>query len=128
MRCEQILSRQTPSADLRCEIKVDGKERRNRAQLTELLGDETSSVKFPNADLGSALTIIGKQYLTPLQLAGLLGISPRTLARWHAIGTGPPRSKVGRLILYDLAKLPAWLESQQIEPAPIQHSPRRTIR
>jgi|GEM_PF-2136357 len=112
MRREQIHSAESPSADAHCETEVDCKECLTPAQLATLLAEGTHSVRNPNADLGHALTIAGKQYLTPLQLARLLGISPRTLARWHAIGTGPPRSKVGRLILYDLTKLPGWLENQ----------------
>jgi hypothetical protein len=38
------------------------------------------------------------------RLASLLGVSSRTLSRWDRAGTGPPKIKIGRKILYDLKK------------------------
>jgi hypothetical protein len=40
----------------------------------------------------------------------------RTLGRWDAARIGPPRIKVGKLVLFDLAKLPAWLASRETQP------------
>ncbi len=50
-------------------------------------------------------------YLRPPQLAERLGVSLRTLNRWHAERTGPPRITRGRLVLYRLEALHQWLES-----------------
>jgi hypothetical protein len=52
-------------------------------------------------------------YLTPQQLAVQLGICERTLARWYAGRTGPPRSVVGRKILYKTASVTAWLAKHE---------------
>ena len=52
-------------------------------------------------------------YLTPPQLAAQLGICQRTLARWHQDRTGPPRSVVGRRILYRTESVTAWLAKRE---------------
>ncbi|HEV2562264.1 MAG TPA: helix-turn-helix domain-containing protein [Rhizomicrobium sp.] len=56
------------------------------------------------------------RYLTPKQLAATLHISPRTLLRWDAQRTGPPRIKIGKLVLYDMEKLPDWLARFETKP------------
>jgi hypothetical protein len=52
-------------------------------------------------------------YLTPPELAAQLGVCPRTLARWHRDRTGPPRSVVGRRILYRAESVTAWLAKRE---------------
>ena len=59
------------------------------------------------------IEIAGKRYVTPERLAQLLGCSSRTVARWDAERIGPPRIKVGKTVLYDLEKLPAWLAGME---------------
>ena len=62
---------------------------------------------------GGEIEIAGKRYVTPERLAQLLGCSPRTVARWDAERIGPPRIKVGKTVLYDLERLPAWLAGKE---------------
>ena len=51
--------------------------------------------------------------------AKLLGISPRTIDRWHTYRTGPPRiSAGGRLVRYRLEAIVHWLQSHEV------HGPR----
>ena len=52
-------------------------------------------------------------FWTPEQLAQQLGISVRTLLRWHAMREGPPRVTQGRLVLYRIAAVQAWLASRE---------------
>jgi hypothetical protein len=59
--------------------------------------------------------IAGRQYASQLRLATMLGIATRTLTRWDAGRIGPPKIKVGKTILYDLAKLPDWLAAHETE-------------
>jgi hypothetical protein len=47
------------------------------------------------------------------QLATELGVSGRTLSRWQALRRGPPRVCVGRMILYDVEAVRAWLRSKE---------------
>ena len=64
-------------------------------------------------------------YLSPVQLAGQLGISVRTLSRWHIQRIGPKRCTVGKLILYRIDAVRAWLESREAEcpqPSGIRHA------
>lgn len=52
-------------------------------------------------------------YVGPDELCRQLGKTSRTLARWHERGIGPPRVRVGRLILYKVEDLRAWLEGHK---------------
>lgn len=68
-----------------------------------------------------------RKYLKPEQLAAKLNISTRTLLRWDAHRVGPPRCRIGKLVLYDIEKLPEWLERFETQPvrASAEHGPRR---
>ena len=57
------------------------------------------------------------EYITPEALAAELQISTRTLDRWHSMREGPPRTKLGKRILYRRESFSAWLLSQEIEAA-----------
>ena len=63
-----------------------------------------------NVELG------GHRYVRQKQLAGILGVSPRTLARWGARGFGPPKITIGKTVLFDVAKLPEWLAARESSP------------
>jgi hypothetical protein len=56
------------------------------------------------------------EYVTPDQLAQHLGMSVRTLSRWHARRIGPPRCSVGKLILYRVTAVRAWLAESEAIP------------
>jgi hypothetical protein len=49
------------------------------------------------------------EFLTKEELATELGRNPRTLDRWAALGFGPPRTHVGRHVLYRRASVQRWL-------------------
>jgi len=74
----------------------------------------------PNNGAEDEIEIGGHRYLSPHGLARVLGISVRTLNRWQVRRIGPAVSKVGRLILYDLEKVPEWLASQETAPVRAQ--------
>ena len=52
-------------------------------------------------------------YLTKQELAADLRRNPRTLDRWAALGMGPPRTRVGRKVLYRRASVQKWLADQE---------------
>lgn len=52
-------------------------------------------------------------YLTRGQLAEALGRSTRTLDRWQVQKVGPPRLKIGKLIIYSRERVQRWLEQQE---------------
>lgn len=54
--------------------------------------------------------------LTATEVADLLGVSERTLNRWHALRVGPPRCKLGRKVLYRRAALEEWLAANEVLP------------
>ena len=53
---------------------------------------------------------------TPKVLAAYLGVSERTLNRWHALRVGPPRITVGRTILYRSDAFEKWLVEHETSP------------
>ena len=75
------------------------------------------------AAAGGEIEIAGHRYATKPRLAAALGLSERTLDRWEARRIGPPKIKVGRLVLYDLARVPEWLAS--LERHPVRTASRR---
>ena len=65
----------------------------------------------------------GHRYANKARLASILDVSQRTLDRWEARRIGPPKIKIGRLVLYDLASVPEWLAS--LESRPVRVASRR---
>jgi hypothetical protein len=61
----------------------------------------------------SCLEPILSEFLTKEELAAELRRNPRTLDRWHVLGQGPPRTHVGRQVLYRRASVERWLAAQE---------------
>jgi hypothetical protein len=53
------------------------------------------------------------EFLAKEELAAELRRNPRTLDRWDALGVGPPRTHVGRQVLYRRASVERWLAAQE---------------
>ncbi len=60
-----------------------------------------------------ALSIL-EGYVRREELAAELQKSVRTLDRWDVRRVGPPRTIVGRLILYNVDSVREWLSSQEV--------------
>jgi hypothetical protein len=54
-----------------------------------------------------------EDFLTKEELAAELRRNPRTLDRWEVLGIGPPRTVIGRTILYRRASTQRWLAAQE---------------
>ncbi len=52
-------------------------------------------------------------FLTKEELASELRRNPRTLDRWEVLGMGPPRTLVGRKVLYRRTSVQKWLAAQE---------------
>ena len=50
-------------------------------------------------------------YLTRGELAAQLNVTKRTVDRWHAMGTGPPRVVIGRTPYYRVDAARQWVVS-----------------
>jgi len=61
----------------------------------------------------SNLEPILSEFLTKAELATELRRNPRTIDRWDVLGTGPPRTRVGRKVLYRRASVMRWLAAQE---------------
>lgn len=55
-------------------------------------------------------------HLSAWEVADALGVSCRTLSRWHALRVGPPRCKVGRTVLYRKDAVEKWLAKHETQP------------
>jgi hypothetical protein len=53
------------------------------------------------------------EFWTKEGLAAELGLNPRTLDRWEVLGMGPPRTLIGRKILYQRVSVQKWLSAQE---------------
>lgn len=53
------------------------------------------------------------EFLTKEELAEQLERNPRTLDRWAVLGMGPPRTHVGRKVLYRRSSVQKWLFAQE---------------
>jgi hypothetical protein len=65
---------------------------------------------------GGEIEIAGRRYARANRLAAVLGVTERTLSRWHAKRIGPPKITIGKTVLFDLGKLPDWLASREAQP------------
>ncbi|WP_421998077.1 helix-turn-helix transcriptional regulator [Roseovarius confluentis] len=50
------------------------------------------------------------------ETAKFLGVSNRTLDRWHALRKGPARISAGRRVLYRMSAVSSWLSANEVEP------------
>jgi hypothetical protein len=81
---------------------------------TTIGAPEAASVRLDPLLFDDSLTL--GEYVTPDQLAQHLGVSVRTLSRWHARRIGPPRCSVGKLILYRIAAVRGWMAEREFGP------------
>ncbi len=82
---------------------------------------ELENPEAKQCDPASAI-LVG--YLTPKDLAQALGVSERTIARWHHFREGPPRVEIGRKVYYRLESVSAWVASCE-RPEPRSGRARR---
>ena len=54
--------------------------------------------------------------LSKKDAACLLGVSERTLDRWHAFRVGPARITAGRRVLYRIEAVTDWLRANETAP------------
>ena len=62
------------------------------------------------ADAGDEIIIDGRRLFGEHRVAEMLGCSPRTLQRWRTEGKGPPSTKIGRKVFYELNDLQEWID------------------
>lgn len=60
------------------------------------------------------------RHLSEAQAAPRAGLAPSTFAKMRSRGEGPPYLKVGRMVLYPVDELDAWIQSrvQRCSPTP----------
>jgi predicted DNA-binding transcriptional regulator AlpA len=78
-----------------------------------------SAPTFQSQDTHIALPLLDG-YLRREELAKQFGLSPRTIDRWEALRIGPPRTSVGRTILYSVQSVREWLLSREKQAVPVK--------
>lgn len=58
------------------------------------------------------------EFVTRDELAKILGISPRTIARYSTVPNGLPSLVIGGRVRYRLSSVSKWLESREKHPNP----------
>src|SRR5215472_18956765 len=53
------------------------------------------------------------RWLKTTAAAGYANVSPSTMEKLRLTGRGPVYSKLGRLVVYDIAELDRWIEGRQ---------------
>lgn len=53
-----------------------------------------------------------RAYLRHKEAAEYLRVSPALLAKQVRLGTGPPRRRIGRIVLYAVADLKTWMDAK----------------
>jgi len=69
--------------------------------------------KQPAQTIGA---IVGEDFFSEDQLCKELGLTQRTLRRWHQLRVGPPRTRVGRRIFYRKTAVVQWLVNREQQP------------
>ena len=54
-----------------------------------------------------------EDYMTTTECAAELGVDKRTLERWHRLREAPPRTKIGKKVLYRREAVADWLRSRE---------------
>ena len=75
-----------------------------------------TKVNFMAAEGAEIAEAKGKGQTQPIGSDPELGVSVRTLHRWHGLRCGPPRITVGHTILYNVAAVRRWLQDHEVEP------------
>lgn len=79
--------------------------------------------QLPDDD--ACVKIAGRTYATMNGLAQMLGVTPRTLSRWDERRIGPPKIKIGKMVLFEIEKIPAWLETHEREAVAVRSTSHR---
>ena len=66
------------------------------------------------AAAGDEIVIDDRHLLGQRRVAEMLGYNPRTLQRWRTEGKGPPSTKIGRKVYYELNDLQEWIDRGKI--------------
>jgi predicted DNA-binding transcriptional regulator AlpA len=61
--------------------------------------------------------VLGGEYLTRPELAAELGVSERTIWRRDNARVGPPRTALGRRVVYRREGVTQWLRGREVEQA-----------
>jgi hypothetical protein len=59
--------------------------------------------------------VLAGEYLTRAELAAELDNSERTIIRWDNAGVGPPRTVLGRRVLYRREGVMQWLRDREVK-------------
>ena len=62
------------------------------------------------AGAGDEINIDGRRFVSERRVAEMLGCSVRTLQRERKKGKGPPSTKIGRRVYYELNDLQEWID------------------
>jgi hypothetical protein len=75
--------------------------------------DRASLTVLPDVIAAREQGFFMSEFMDENALATRLGVTCRTLRRWHVMRIGPPRTTCGRKILYKISSVMDWLVSRE---------------
>jgi hypothetical protein len=109
-------------------LKFDKYHPHERVPTSTVVTSATDLLTTPSSSSPVSPVLAG--LLEPKQLAAELGLSARTLSRWHVLRQGPARIRVGRKIFYEIIVVREWLTAHR-EPVvrpPVSRPSRDKLR
>jgi predicted DNA-binding transcriptional regulator AlpA len=73
----------------------------------------TNTAPPMTAAAGDGIIIGERRFISERRVAAMLGYSPRQLQRWRKEQKGPPSTKIGRKLFYEINKLQEWTEREK---------------
>ena len=106
MRCGRVAKSDGP-------LPVPGEDKR----LPDRPATNTTPPTIANAEAtataGDEIIIDERRLISELRFAAMLGYSPRTLQRWRNKHRGPPSTKIGRRLFYEINEVQEWIEEKK---------------
>jgi predicted DNA-binding transcriptional regulator AlpA len=91
-------------------------ERQSDKPTTDTVPQTIGNLEATNpstASAGDEIVIDGRRLLSEPRVAKMLGCSLRTLQRGRKEGKGPPSTKIGRKVYYELKDLQEWIDRRK---------------
>jgi predicted DNA-binding transcriptional regulator AlpA len=86
-------------------------------RLSEKPVSNPTSPTIANAEVTASvedeIVVDGRRFVSERRVAKMLGLSQRQLQRWRKEGKGPPSTKIGRRVFYELDELQKWIDRKK---------------
>ena len=93
-------------------LPVPGEDKRLPDKPATNTAPSTTANAEATATSGDEIITCGLRLISERRVAEELGKSERQLQRWRKKQKGPPSTKIGRRVFYEINKLQEWIEEK----------------